>query len=108
MPQLEMVSENMKVVERGKYEEAKPGEVRSRHTSVVSSGPSVLRSTLHEAPKSQVSPGIYEDSNARRTPVNYPSMSRTSPMMNRVPEGALLVSCIPPVLGSCMFCFYCI
>lgn len=87
MPQLEMMPENMKMAERGKYEEAKSGEIRSRHTSVVSSGTSVLRSTLHEAPKSQVSPGIYEDSNARRTPVTYQSMSRSSPMMNRVTEG---------------------
>lgn len=91
MPPLEMVTENVKVVERGKYEDPKPGEVRSRHTSVVSSGPSVLRSTLHEAPKSQVSPGIYEDTNARRTPVNYQSMSRSSPMMNRVTEGVSMM-----------------
>uniref|UniRef100_A0A8C3Y5E5 Nuclear receptor corepressor 1 n=1 Tax=Catharus ustulatus TaxID=91951 RepID=A0A8C3Y5E5_CATUS len=88
MPQLEMVPENVKVVERGKYEDVKTGDaVRSRHTSVVSSGPSVLRSTLHETPKSQLSPGIYDDTNARRTPVNYQSpMSRSSPMMNRVSE----------------------
>uniref|UniRef100_A0A8C6ZL28 Nuclear receptor corepressor 1 n=1 Tax=Nothoprocta perdicaria TaxID=30464 RepID=A0A8C6ZL28_NOTPE len=86
MPQLEMVPENVKVVERGKYEDVKTGDaVRSRHTSVVSSGPSVLRSTLHETPKSQLSPGIYDDTNARRTPVNYQSpMSRSSPMLNRV------------------------
>uniref|UniRef100_A0A674IDW5 Nuclear receptor corepressor 1 n=1 Tax=Terrapene triunguis TaxID=2587831 RepID=A0A674IDW5_9SAUR len=85
MPQLEMVPENVKVVERAKYEDVKTGEaVRSRPTSVVSSGTSVLRSTLHETPKSQLSPGIYDDTNARRTPVNYPSpMSRSSPMMNR-------------------------
>uniref|UniRef100_A0A8C8SDY3 Nuclear receptor corepressor 1 n=1 Tax=Pelusios castaneus TaxID=367368 RepID=A0A8C8SDY3_9SAUR len=91
MPQLEMMPENVKVVERVKYEDVKPGEaVRSRHTSVVSSGTSVLRSTLHETPKSQLSPGIYDDSNARRTPVNYQSpMSRSSPMMNRVTEGVL-------------------
>lgn len=94
MPQLEMVPENVKVVERGKYEDVKTGDaVRSRHTSVVSSGPSVLRSTLHETPKSQLSPGIYDDTNARRTPVNYQSpMSRSSPMMNRVSEGTLLLS----------------
>ncbi|XP_026580063.1 nuclear receptor corepressor 1-like, partial [Pseudonaja textilis] len=84
MPPMEMLPENMKGVERGKHEDPKAGEVRPRHTSVVSSGPSVLRSTLHEAPKSQVSPGIYEDANARRTPVGYQSMSRSSPMMNRV------------------------
>nr|XP_009944081.1 PREDICTED: nuclear receptor corepressor 1 isoform X2 [Opisthocomus hoazin] len=91
MPQLEMVPENVKVVERGKYEDVKTGDaVRSRHTSVVSSGPSVLRSTLHETPKSQLSPGIYDDTNARRTPVNYQSpMSRSSPMMNRVSEGGI-------------------
>ncbi|XP_053130830.1 nuclear receptor corepressor 1-like isoform X2 [Hemicordylus capensis] len=86
MPPLEMVAETVKGVERGKYEDSKAGEVRSRHTSVVSSGPSVLRSTLHEAPKSQVSPGIYEDASARRTPVNYQSLSRSSPMMNRVAD----------------------
>ncbi|XP_010022646.1 PREDICTED: nuclear receptor corepressor 1 isoform X4 [Nestor notabilis] len=91
MPQLEMVPENVKVVERGKYEDVKTGDaVRSRHTSVVSSGPSVLRSTLHETPKSQLSPGIYDDTNARRTPVNYQSpMSRSSPMLNRVSEAGI-------------------
>lgn len=96
MPQLEMVPENVKVVERGKYEDVKTGEaVRSRHTSVVSSGPSVLRSTLHETPKSQLSPGIYDDTNARRTPVNYQSpMSRSSPMMNRVSEGMSFLSTV--------------
>ncbi|XP_039222898.1 nuclear receptor corepressor 1 isoform X2 [Crotalus tigris] len=88
LPPMEMVPENVKVVERGKHEDPKAGEMRSRHTSVVSSGPSVLRSTLHEAPKSQVSPGIYEDPNARRTPVGYQSLSRSSPMMNRG-EGTL-------------------
>uniref|UniRef100_G3UL04 Nuclear receptor corepressor 1 n=1 Tax=Loxodonta africana TaxID=9785 RepID=G3UL04_LOXAF len=88
MPPLESVPENIKVIERGKYEDVKAGEpVRSRHTSVVSSGPSVLRSTLHEAPKAQLSPGIYEDTSARRTPVSYPStMSRGSPMMSRTSD----------------------
>ncbi|XP_076726431.1 nuclear receptor corepressor 1 isoform X19 [Callospermophilus lateralis] len=88
LPALEIVPENIKVVERGKYEDVKAGEpVRSRHTSVVSSGPSVLRSTLHEAPKAQLSPGIYDDSSARRTPVSYQNtMSRGSPMMNRTSE----------------------
>ncbi|XP_036776537.2 nuclear receptor corepressor 1 isoform X10 [Manis pentadactyla] len=88
MPPLEIVPENIKVVERGKYEEVKAGEpVRSRHTSVVSSGPSVLRSALHEAPKAQLSPGIYEDTSARRTPVSYQNtMSRGSPMMNRTSD----------------------
>ncbi|XP_015684962.1 nuclear receptor corepressor 1-like, partial [Protobothrops mucrosquamatus] len=94
LPPMEMVPENMKVVERGKHEDPKAGEIRSRHTSVVSSGPSVLRSTLHEAPKSQVSPGIYEDPNARRTPVGYQSLSRSSPMMNRG-EGRSLSSAKP-------------
>ncbi|XP_012330504.1 nuclear receptor corepressor 1 isoform X13 [Aotus nancymaae] len=88
MPSLEIVPENIKVVERGKYEDVKAGEpVRSRHTSVVSSGPSVLRSTLHEAPKAQLSPGIYDDTSARRTPVSYQNtMSRGSPMMNRTSD----------------------
>ncbi|XP_020136634.1 nuclear receptor corepressor 1 isoform X13 [Microcebus murinus] len=88
MPPLEMVPENIKVVERGKYEDVKTGEpMRSRHTSVVSSGPSVLRSTLHEAPKAQLSPGIYDDTSARRTPVSYQStMSRGSPMINRTSD----------------------
>ncbi|XP_045425391.1 nuclear receptor corepressor 1 isoform X11 [Lemur catta] len=88
MPPLDIVPENIKVVERGKYEDVKTGEpVRSRHTSVVSSGPSVLRSTLHEAPKAQLSPGIYDDTSARRTPVSYQStMSRGSPMINRTSE----------------------
>ncbi|XP_031995658.1 nuclear receptor corepressor 1 isoform X7 [Hylobates moloch] len=88
MPPLEIVPENIKVVERGKYEDVKAGEtLRSRHTSVVSSGPSVLRSTLHEAPKAQLSPGIYDDTSARRTPVSYQNtMSRGSPMMNRTSD----------------------
>ena len=92
MPPLEIVPENVKVVERGKYEDVKAGEpVRSRHTSVVSSGPSVLRSTLHEAPKAQLSPGIYEDASARRTPGSYASTgSRGSPMLSRASEGVLL------------------
>lgn len=93
MPPLEIVPENIKVIERGKYEDVKAGEpVRSRHTSVVSSGPSVLRSTLHEAPKAQLSPGIYDDTSARRTPVSYQNtMSRGSPMMNRTSDGMLLL-----------------
>lgn len=83
----------------------KAGEpVRSRHTSVVSSGPSVLRSTLHEAPKAQLSPGIYEDASARRTPGSYASTApRGSPMMSRAPDGVFLpcpcltsVLCCPP------------
>ncbi|KAM8814176.1 nuclear receptor corepressor 1 [Rhynchonycteris naso] len=88
VPPLEIVPENIKVIERGKYEDVKAGEpVRSRHTSVVSSGPSVLRSTLHEAPKAQLSPGVYDDSSARRTPVSYQSpMSRGSPMMSRTSD----------------------
>ncbi|XP_049632696.1 nuclear receptor corepressor 1 isoform X6 [Suncus etruscus] len=88
MPPLEIVSENIKVVERGKYDDAKASEpVRSRHTSVVSSGPSVLRSTLHEVPKAQLSPGLYDDTSARRTPVSYQNtMSRGSPMMNRTSD----------------------
>ncbi|XP_012506869.1 PREDICTED: nuclear receptor corepressor 1 isoform X6 [Propithecus coquereli] len=91
MPPLEIVPENIKVVERGKYEDVKTGEpMRSRHTSVVSSGPSVLRSTLHEAPKAQLSPSIYDDSSARRTPVSYQStMSRGSPMINRTSDVAI-------------------
>ncbi|XP_049989737.1 nuclear receptor corepressor 1-like [Alexandromys fortis] len=90
---LEIVPENIKVVERGKYEDVKAGEpVRPRHTSVVSSGPSVLRSTLHEAPKAQLSPGIYDDTSARRTPVSYQStISRGSPMMSRTSDGMTFV-----------------
>ncbi|XP_075417135.1 nuclear receptor corepressor 1 isoform X5 [Tenrec ecaudatus] len=88
MPPLEIVPESIKATERGKYEDVKAGEpVRSRHTSVVSSGPSVLRSTLHDAPKAQLSPGIYDDTSARRTPVSYPNtMSRGSPMMSRTAD----------------------
>uniref|UniRef100_A0A8C0DIK2 Nuclear receptor corepressor 1 n=1 Tax=Balaenoptera musculus TaxID=9771 RepID=A0A8C0DIK2_BALMU len=88
LPPLEMRPESIKAVERGKHEDVKAGEpVRSRHTSVVSSGPSVLRSTLHEAPKAQLSPGIYEDASARRTPGSYASTaSRGSPMMSRAPD----------------------
>lgn len=81
MPQLE-------AMERVKYEESKA----VRHTSVVNSTTSVLRSTHQEASKSQLSPGMYEDSNARRTPVNYSTnaVSRGSPMLGRVPEGMFL------------------
>lgn len=90
MPQLE-------AMERAKYEEsaAKASAERVRHTSVVNST-SVLRSTHQESNKSQVSPVMYEDPNARRTPVNYSSsggsgssssMSRASPLLVRAPEG---------------------
>lgn len=78
MPQLE-------AMERAKYEESKP----VRHTSVVNST-SVLRSTHQENSKSQLSPGMYEDANARRTPVNYSThnpVSRGSPMLGRGQEG---------------------
>lgn len=78
MPQFE-------AMERVKYEESKT----VRHTSVVNSTTSVLRSTHQEASKSQLSPGMYEDANARRTPVNYSTnpVSRGSPMLGRAPEG---------------------
>uniref|UniRef100_A0A8C2X2R1 Nuclear receptor corepressor 1 n=1 Tax=Cyclopterus lumpus TaxID=8103 RepID=A0A8C2X2R1_CYCLU len=74
MPQLE-------AMERAKYEESKA----VRHTVVNSTG-SVLRSTHQEASKSQLSPSMYEDPNARRTPVNYSTNpgSRGSPMLGRV------------------------
>ncbi|XP_061154562.1 nuclear receptor corepressor 1 isoform X4 [Syngnathus typhle] len=73
------------VMERSKYEESKA----VRHTSVVNSTTSVLRSTHQEAAKSQLSPGMYEDANARRTPVNYStsSVSRGSPMLGRSSDG---------------------
>uniref|UniRef100_A0A3Q3MLD8 Nuclear receptor corepressor 1 n=1 Tax=Labrus bergylta TaxID=56723 RepID=A0A3Q3MLD8_9LABR len=79
MPQLE-------AMERAKYEESKG----VRHTSVVNST-SVLRSTHQEASKSQLSPGMYEDPNARRTPVNYSTnpVSRGSPMLGRAQDGAM-------------------
>lgn len=69
----------------GKLEDPKVQE-RVRHTSVVSST-SVLRSTHQEASKAQLSPGMYEDANARRTP-NYTSgsISRGSPLL-RAQEG---------------------
>ena len=72
-------------MERAKYEESKA----VRHTSVVNSTTSVLRSTHQEANKSQLSPGMYEDANARRTPVNYSTnpVSRGSPMLGRGQEG---------------------
>ena len=76
MPQLE-------AMERAKYEESK----NIRHTSGVNST-SVLRSTHQEASKSQLSPSMYEDANARRTPVNY-STNRGSPMLGRAPEGKI-------------------
>uniref|UniRef100_A0A8C1JQ24 Nuclear receptor corepressor 1 n=1 Tax=Cyprinus carpio TaxID=7962 RepID=A0A8C1JQ24_CYPCA len=66
--------------ERAKYEDAKASE-RVRHTSVVNST-SVLRSTHTEAGKSQLSPGMHEDSNARRTPTyTGTSISRGSPLL---------------------------
>uniref|UniRef100_A0A8D3C8Y5 Nuclear receptor corepressor 1 n=1 Tax=Scophthalmus maximus TaxID=52904 RepID=A0A8D3C8Y5_SCOMX len=73
MPQLE-------TIERAKYEESKA----VRHTVVNSTG-SVLRSTHQEAGRSQLSPSMYEDANARRTPVNYSTnpVSRGSPMLGR-------------------------
>ncbi|KAK1882571.1 hypothetical protein KUDE01_023352, partial [Dissostichus eleginoides] len=72
-------------MERAKYEEGKA--VRQ---SVLNST-SVLRSTHQEANKSQLSPSMYEDANARRTPVNYSTNpgSRGSPMMGRTPEGVM-------------------
>uniref|UniRef100_A0A672GIR6 Nuclear receptor corepressor 1 n=1 Tax=Salarias fasciatus TaxID=181472 RepID=A0A672GIR6_SALFA len=80
MPQLE-------VIERAKYDDSK----LVRHTSVVNSTASVLRSTHQESAKSQLSPSMYEDANARRTPVNYSSNpgSRGSPMLGRTPEGGM-------------------
>ncbi|KAI5615606.1 nuclear receptor corepressor 1 isoform X2 [Silurus asotus] len=71
----------------GKLEDSKAQE-RVRHTSVVSST-SVLRSTHQEASKAQLSPGMYEDANARRTP-NYTSgsISRGSPLL-RAQEGGI-------------------
>lgn len=85
MPQLE-------AMERAKYEESKVAaeqQQRARHTSVVNSATSVLRSTHQEQGKSQLSPGMYQDADARRTPVNYStsSMSRGSPMLGRGQEG---------------------
>ncbi|XP_077402236.1 nuclear receptor corepressor 1 isoform X4 [Vanacampus margaritifer] len=77
---------SLEAMERSKYEESKA----VRHTSVVNSTTSVLRSTHQEAAKSQLSPGMYEDANARRTPVNYSSNSvtRGSPMLGRSSDGA--------------------
>ncbi|XP_078404498.1 nuclear receptor corepressor 1 isoform X13 [Cetorhinus maximus] len=90
MHQLEMISEGVKVVER-KYEDMKPADqLRGRHSAVVSSGTSVLRSTMHEASKSQLSPGLYEDPNARRTPLGYPGfIPRGPPMVSRPQEGVM-------------------
>ncbi|XP_051891481.1 nuclear receptor corepressor 1 isoform X10 [Pristis pectinata] len=88
MHQLEKISEGVKVMER-KYEDMKPtDQLRGRHSAVASSGTSVLRSTMHEASKSQLSPGLYEDPNARRTPVGYPGfITRGPPMVSRPQEG---------------------
>lgn len=76
-------------MERTKYEENKA----VRHTSVVNSTASVLRSTHQEPAKSQLSPGLYEDNNARRTPVNYSTnpVSRGSPMLGRGSEGTIII-----------------
>uniref|UniRef100_A0A4W5M326 Nuclear receptor corepressor 1 n=1 Tax=Hucho hucho TaxID=62062 RepID=A0A4W5M326_9TELE len=81
----------LEAMERAKYEESKAAaEQRARHTSVVNSATSVLRSTHQEQGKSQLSPGMYQDVDARRTPVNYStsSMSRGSPMLGRGQEGS--------------------
>uniref|UniRef100_A0A8C7JSK5 Nuclear receptor corepressor 1 n=1 Tax=Oncorhynchus kisutch TaxID=8019 RepID=A0A8C7JSK5_ONCKI len=81
----------LEAMERAKYEESKAAaEQRARHTSVVNSATSVLRSTHQEQGKSQLSPGMYQDADARRTPVNYStsSMSRGSPMLGRGQEGS--------------------
>lgn len=96
MPQLE-------AMERVKYEESKP----VRHTSVVNSTTSVLRSTHQEASKSQLSPSIYDEANARRTPVNYSAstVSRGSPMLARVPEG-LFVGCFSCGLSHMLMNIY--
>ncbi|XP_051530915.1 nuclear receptor corepressor 1-like isoform X5 [Myxocyprinus asiaticus] len=73
--------------ERAKYEDVKASE-RVRHTSVVNST-SVLRTTHTEAGKSQLSPGMYEDSSARRTPTyTSTSISRGSPLL-RGQEGSI-------------------
>ncbi|XP_076851752.1 nuclear receptor corepressor 1-like isoform X5 [Brachyhypopomus gauderio] len=74
--------------ERAKYEEAKASAERARHASVVNPT-SVLRSTHQEASKAQLSPGMYDDASARRTP-NYAtgSMSRGSPLL-RTQEGGI-------------------
>ncbi|XP_067866952.1 nuclear receptor corepressor 1 isoform X5 [Heterodontus francisci] len=93
MHQLEMISEGVKVVER-KYEDMKPtDQLRGRHSAVVSSGTSVLRSTMHEASKSQLSPGLYEDPNARRTSLGYPSfIPRGSPIVSSRPQEGIMTS----------------
>ncbi|XP_035383227.1 nuclear receptor corepressor 1 isoform X4 [Electrophorus electricus] len=74
--------------ERAKYEEVKASAERVRHASVVNPT-SVLRSTHQEAGKAQLSPGLYDDATARRTP-NYGagSMSRGSPLL-RTQEGGI-------------------
>uniref|UniRef100_A0A8C8GTC5 SANT domain-containing protein n=1 Tax=Oncorhynchus tshawytscha TaxID=74940 RepID=A0A8C8GTC5_ONCTS len=90
----------LEAMERAKYEESKAAaEQRARHTSVVNSATSVLRSTHQEQGKSQLSPGMYQDADARRTPVNYStsSMSRGSPMLGRGQEGT---SCLTIPLSS--------
>uniref|UniRef100_A0A8C5FN66 Nuclear receptor corepressor 1 n=1 Tax=Gadus morhua TaxID=8049 RepID=A0A8C5FN66_GADMO len=80
LPQLE-------AMERAKYEESKGGPDRVRQSVVNSTG--VLRSTHQEANRTQLSPGMYEDANARRTPVNYSTNSRSSPMLGRAPDGGI-------------------
>ncbi|XP_072326140.1 nuclear receptor corepressor 1 isoform X3 [Scyliorhinus torazame] len=90
MHQLEMISEGVKVMER-KYEDMKPADqLRSRHSAVVSTGTSVLRSTMHEASKSQLSPVLFEDPSARRTPLGYHSfIPRGPPLVSRTQEGVM-------------------
>ena len=86
LPQLE-------AMERAKYEESKGGPDRVRQSVVNSTG--VLRSTHQEANRTQLSPGMYEDANARRTPVNYSTNSRSSPMLGRAPDGRVVIPVYP-------------
>ena len=83
----------LEAMERAKYEESKGGPDRVRQSVVNSTG--VLRSTHQEANRTQLSPGMYEDANARRTPVNYSTNSRSSPMLGRAVDGRVLTPVYP-------------
>uniref|UniRef100_S4R6P0 Nuclear receptor corepressor 1 n=1 Tax=Petromyzon marinus TaxID=7757 RepID=S4R6P0_PETMA len=89
-----LMADGARAAESGRYEEGKPEDLsRLRSTSVVSAAPgsSVLRGGPHDAGKSQLSPGTYEEQLATmRLPVGYQgSIARSSPALVRSSEGSI-------------------
>ncbi|KAJ8403831.1 hypothetical protein AAFF_G00346990 [Aldrovandia affinis] len=84
------IKHNVKSLLSGPGKEApEPGKgpERVRHTSVLNPPSSVLRSPHPDPSRSQISPGAYDDPGARRTPVNYSTGPRASPMLGHAQEG---------------------